>query len=134
MCYLHQFYEQQPDLNLRNADVKEELKDIMKFWLDLGVDGFRVDSVAHFFEGKLKNSVCAKIYCHGFNTSDINHSYRFYQIDPEFKNEQVKMDKTYNQPEVLNLLQEFRAVLDEKTAEDTYNPRYTNKNSIDISI
>ena len=44
------------------------------------------------------------------------------------------MDKTYNQPEVLNLLQEFRAVLDEKTAEDTYNPRYTNKNSIDISI
>ena len=64
----------------------------------------------------------------------INHDYRFNQIDPEFKNEQVKMDKTYNQPEVLNLLQEFRAVLDEKTAEDTYNPRYTNKNSIDISI
>ena len=51
MCYLHQFYPEQPDLNLRNEDVKKELKDIMKFWLDLGVDGFRVDSVAHFFEG-----------------------------------------------------------------------------------
>ena len=52
MCYLHQFYEQQPDLDLRNIHVKNELKDILKFWLDLGVDGFRVDSVAHFFEGK----------------------------------------------------------------------------------
>ena len=51
MCYLHQFYPEQPDLDLRNIHVKNELKDIMKFWLDLGVDGFRVDSVAHFFEG-----------------------------------------------------------------------------------
>ena len=49
--YLHQFYKEQPDLNLRNPEVVKELKDIMKFWLDLGVDGFRVDSVAYFFEG-----------------------------------------------------------------------------------
>ena len=49
--YLHQFYREQPDLNLRNKDVVKELKEIMKYWLDLGVDGFRVDSVAHFFEG-----------------------------------------------------------------------------------
>merc|ERR1711963_174633 len=63
MCYLHQFYPEQPDLNLRNEDVKKELKDIMKFWLDLGVDGFRVDSVAHFFEDPgFKNEVNEREY------------------------------------------------------------------------
>lgn len=48
--YLHQFYKHQPDLNLRNPKVVQELTDILKFWVDIGVDGFRVDSVAHFFE------------------------------------------------------------------------------------
>ena len=52
-CYLHQFYEEQPDLNLRNDKVKQELKEIMNFWLEKGVDGFRIDSVAHFYEGML---------------------------------------------------------------------------------
>ena len=51
--YLHQFYSAQPDLNLRNEKVKQEIKDIMKYWLDMGVDGFRIDAVAHFFEGKI---------------------------------------------------------------------------------
>ena len=49
--YLHQFYEEQPDLNVRNEAVVEELENILKFWLDLGVDGFRMDAVAHLFEG-----------------------------------------------------------------------------------
>ena len=49
--YLAQFMPQMPDLNLRNPAVKDHLKDVLKFWLDLGVDGFRVDSVAHFLEG-----------------------------------------------------------------------------------
>ena len=39
--YLHQFYKEQPDLNLRNVDVREELKNVLRFWLDLGVAGFR---------------------------------------------------------------------------------------------
>ena len=39
--YLHQFYKEQPDLNLRNMDVREELKNVLRFWLDLGVAGFR---------------------------------------------------------------------------------------------
>ena len=49
--YLHQFYESQPDLNVRNPLVVEELEKALKFWLDLGVDGFRMDAVAHLFEG-----------------------------------------------------------------------------------
>ncbi|WP_287386926.1 glycoside hydrolase family 13 protein [Lachnospira sp.] len=44
--YLHFFAKKQPDLNMDNPRVREEIKDIMRFWLDLGVDGFREDSIA----------------------------------------------------------------------------------------
>lgn len=50
--YYHQFYSEQPDLNLRHPAVQEELKDILRFWLELGVDGFRCDAVKHMFEAK----------------------------------------------------------------------------------
>ena len=43
--YLHLFAKKQPDLNMSNPRVREEFKDIMRFWLDLGVDGFREDVV-----------------------------------------------------------------------------------------
>ncbi|HET9588548.1 MAG TPA: alpha-amylase family glycosyl hydrolase [Anaerolineales bacterium] len=43
--YLHQFLKQQPDLNYRNPDVVEAMLDVMRFWLDRGVDGFRVDVI-----------------------------------------------------------------------------------------
>ncbi|MBS3751249.1 MAG: alpha-glucosidase, partial [Anaerolineales bacterium] len=45
--YLHSFLKEQPDLNWRNPDVKEAMFDIVRFWLDRGVDGFRID-VAHY--------------------------------------------------------------------------------------
>uniref|UniRef100_A0A1W7RA78 alpha-glucosidase n=1 Tax=Hadrurus spadix TaxID=141984 RepID=A0A1W7RA78_9SCOR len=51
--YLHQFSEVQPDFNLRNEHVREEMQKIIQFWLDKGVDGFRVDATPHFFEDKL---------------------------------------------------------------------------------
>ncbi len=43
--YLHSFAASQPDLNWRNPEVREAMKEIMQFWLDRGVDGFRVDAV-----------------------------------------------------------------------------------------
>lgn len=48
--YLHQFYEGEPDLNLRNEVVKKELKDVLKFWLGKGVDGFRFAGVQFLLE------------------------------------------------------------------------------------
>ena len=45
--YLHSFLKEQPDLNWRNSAVREAMFDAMRFWLDRGVDGFRID-VAHF--------------------------------------------------------------------------------------
>ena len=45
--YLHSFLKEQPDLNWRNPEVKEAMFDVVRFWLDRGVDGFRID-VAHY--------------------------------------------------------------------------------------
>ncbi len=47
--YLHNFYKTQPDLNLANPDVREEVMRTMGYWLQLGVDGFRIDAVPFLF-------------------------------------------------------------------------------------
>ena len=43
--YLHVFAKKQPDLNMDNPKVREEVKSVMRFWLDMGVDGFREDVI-----------------------------------------------------------------------------------------
>jgi maltose alpha-D-glucosyltransferase/alpha-amylase len=48
--YWHRFFSHQPDLNYDNPAVREEIWKVMKFWLDLGVDGFRVDAVPYLIE------------------------------------------------------------------------------------
>ncbi|XP_015374282.1 PREDICTED: maltase A3-like [Diuraphis noxia] len=48
--YLHQFYKQQPDLNFWNPLVREEMKDLLRFWMDKGVDGFRMDAIPNLYE------------------------------------------------------------------------------------
>ena len=48
--YWHRFYSSQPDLNYDNPEVREEMKNIMRFWLKKGLDGFRCDAVPYLFE------------------------------------------------------------------------------------
>lgn len=48
--YFHRFYKFQPDLNLQNPAVKEEIRKVMGYWLQLGVSGFRVDAVPFVIE------------------------------------------------------------------------------------
>jgi maltose alpha-D-glucosyltransferase/alpha-amylase len=48
--YWHRFFRHQPDLNYDNPAVREEMWDVMKFWLDMGVDGFRLDAVPYLIE------------------------------------------------------------------------------------
>ena len=47
--YLHNFLKEQPDLNFHNPDVQDAVLDIARFWLDLGVDGFRLDVCNFYF-------------------------------------------------------------------------------------
>jgi alpha-glucosidase len=57
--YYHMFFKGQPDLNWRNPEVKQAMVNGMRFWLDLGVDGFRLDAVGTIFEAEdLPNSQC----------------------------------------------------------------------------
>lgn len=48
--YWHRFFASQPDLNFDNPAVQQEMMNVMTFWLDLGVDGFRADAVPYLFE------------------------------------------------------------------------------------
>jgi maltose alpha-D-glucosyltransferase/alpha-amylase len=56
--YLHHFYKEQPDLNIANPEVQEEIRKIMGFWLQLGVSGFRIDAAPFLIGcGSFENTV-----------------------------------------------------------------------------
>jgi maltose alpha-D-glucosyltransferase/alpha-amylase len=48
--YWHRFYSHQPDLNYDNPAVQEEMLNVVRYWLDLGIDGFRLDAVTYLYE------------------------------------------------------------------------------------
>src|SRR2546428_11999741 len=48
--YWHRFYSHQPDLNFDNPDVRRAMFDVVDFWMDMGVDGMRLDAVPYLFE------------------------------------------------------------------------------------
>jgi maltose alpha-D-glucosyltransferase/alpha-amylase len=48
--YWHRFYSHQPDLNYENPEVADTMVDLVRFWLDLGFDGFRLDAVPYLFQ------------------------------------------------------------------------------------
>jgi maltose alpha-D-glucosyltransferase/alpha-amylase len=54
--YWHRFYSHQPDLNFDNPQVMQELLDIMRFWLETGIDGFRLDAIPYLVEREGTNN------------------------------------------------------------------------------
>lgn len=48
--YWHRFFDHQPDLNFDNPEVRQAIEDAIRFWLDLGIDGLRLDAVPYLFE------------------------------------------------------------------------------------
>jgi maltose alpha-D-glucosyltransferase/alpha-amylase len=48
--YWHRFFAHQPDLNFDNPEVQEAMLNVLRFWLDLGIDGFRLDAVPYLYE------------------------------------------------------------------------------------
>jgi maltose alpha-D-glucosyltransferase/alpha-amylase len=53
--YWHRFFHHQPDLNYENPQVQEAMLDVLRFWLDLGIDGFRLDAVPYLYEAEGTN-------------------------------------------------------------------------------
>ncbi|MEU7692444.1 maltose alpha-D-glucosyltransferase [Microbispora hainanensis] len=48
--YWHRFFHHQPDLNFENPAVQDAMLEVIRFWLDLGIDGFRLDAIPYLFE------------------------------------------------------------------------------------
>jgi maltose alpha-D-glucosyltransferase/alpha-amylase len=76
--YWHRFFSHQPDLNYDNPEVRAEMLKVMRFWLDRGIDGFRVDAAPYLFEREGTN--CENLpETHGF-LKDLRAA-----IDEEYK-------------------------------------------------
>ncbi|WP_420398044.1 alpha-glucosidase family protein [Nioella sp.] len=101
--YLHNFLSEQPDLNLHNPDVQDALLDVVRFWLERGVDGFRLDTINFYFHDKELRDNPA-----------LAPEARNATIAPEV-NPYNWQDHLYdkNQPENLEFLRRFRSVMDE---------------------
>jgi alpha-glucosidase len=95
--YGHAFLAQQPDLNWRNEEVREAIHDVMRFWLERGVDGFRVDAVARLLKDEQ------------FRDNPPNPE--FGEHDPPSKR-QLRLHNA-DLPELQGIIAGLRAVLDE---------------------
>ena len=104
--YMHNFLTSQPDMNLHNPEVQERLLDVVRFWLDRGVDGFRLDTINFYFHDKeLRDNPALEPSRRNASTAPAVNPYNF---------QEHIYDK--NRPENLKFLQRFRAVLDEYPA------------------
>lgn len=93
--YLHQFLREQPDLNYRNPAVLEAMLGVMRFWLDRGVDGFRVDVINRIVEDALFRD----------EPPDPNWD----GVDPFYSLAHIH---TGNQPETHEVLRQMRVLVD----------------------
>lgn len=95
--YYHAFLKEQPDLNWRNPEVQEAMFNVMRFWLNKGVDGFRVDVMWHMIKDeKLRDE-------------PINVDYQPHMATYE----QLLHVYSTDQPEVHDIVRKMRGVLDE---------------------
>jgi alpha-glucosidase len=104
--YLHNFLSEQPDLNFHNRDVQDALLDVARFWLDRGVDGFRLDTINFYFHSAgLEDNPALPPEQRNDQTAPAVNPYNF-------------QDHIYDKsrPENLEFLARFRAVLDEYPA------------------
>jgi alpha-glucosidase len=95
--YYHAYLKQQPDLNWRNAEVRAAMYDVLRFWLERGVDGFRVDAIHHLVE---------------------DEHLRDNPPNPEFlpgmpPHQRLIREHTRDLPEVQDYIVEMRRVVDE---------------------
>ena len=86
--YYHAFLKEQPDLNWRNPQVRAAMLDALRFWLDRGVDGFRVDAIHHLIEAEhLKDNPPNPDWREG--QSPARRLARLYTLDQEETHEVI---------------------------------------------
>jgi alpha-glucosidase len=97
--YLHSFLKEQPDLNWRNPAVRQAMLDALRFWLDRGVDGFRIDVVQRMIkDAELRdNPPSKKRAMHGKDLGEFSAQKHIYSD---------------NRPEVHEIIRQFRRLLD----------------------
>jgi len=99
--YMHNFLASQPDLNFHNPEVQDALLETVRFWLERGVDGFRLDTVNYYVHDRwLRSNPPLASSVAGTNSETNTYLYQEHLFD-----------KT--QPENLGFLRRFRALLDE---------------------
>lgn len=94
--YLHAFLKEQPDLNWRNPDLRAAMIDVLRFWLDRGVDGFRIDVLWHMVKAA------------DLPDNPVNPDYRA-ETGEKYS---VLQTHSTDQPEVHEIAAEFRALAD----------------------
>jgi alpha-glucosidase len=91
--YYHAFLRQQPDLNWRNTEVRAAMLDVLRFWLDRGVDGFRVDAVHHLIEAEhLRDNPLNPDWREG--QSPARRLVRLYSLDQEETHDAIAAMRT----------------------------------------
>lgn len=101
--YYHAFLKEQPDLNWRNPELKQAMWDAARFWLDLGVDGFRLDAIGTIFEHPdLPDHTLARS-ANEILDANAMHKEEYAQL----------LAYQLKQPGLHELMQELRALVDE---------------------
>lgn len=102
--YYHAFAKGQPDLNWRNPEVRSTLLDVFRYWLDKGVDGFRLDVFNNYFQDAL------------FRDNPRNEGFSIRKLLRKFD----AYDHIYdsNQPEMIEVVEDIRKIM------DSYPDRY----------
>jgi alpha-glucosidase len=103
---LHTFLKEQPDVNWRNPQLQNAMEDVIRFWLNLGVDGFRLDVVNWFVKDQQFR----------------NNPYRRWGLRP-YDWQQHLYDR--NRPETLEIMKQIRTVVDEYPDRMTVGEVYT---------
>jgi len=110
--YYHYFMKQQPDLNWKNPAVKNAMWNAARFWLKMGVDGFRLDAIGTIFEDPILTNHSVPM-----NLAELRHATDLAQTPPQKKKIIKQWDEMFKfqfgQPGVHELMKELRSVLDE---------------------
>lgn len=110
--YYHFFFKEQPDLNWRNSQVKEAMWKVVHFWLERGVDGFRLDAIGTIFEDAMMRNHTAKmsqVELYRALCNARNEEERAMLL----KEQEALYEYQVDQPETHELMRELRALVDE---------------------